>query len=165
MILALNFSGARRDGSTAIKLDDGTPAASHFFGQSSHAQHAIVHARSAVRMPTSSVAELRDCALLGCGVLTGACTILRTLQPPVGSRVAIWGAGTVGLAAIMACKLSGCEAIAIDLAASKLALAHDLGARHPRHQLCDPRPGESGRAADRQPAHVLRRARPGGAAR
>ena len=127
-IVALNFRGARLDGSTPISLD-GAPVASHFFGQSSHAQHAIVHARSAVKLPTASIAELRDAALLGCGVLTGACTILRALKPPVGSRIGIWGAGAVGLAAVMASKISGCASIVVtDIASSKLALAHDLGA-------------------------------------
>ena len=46
-------------------------------------------------------------------------------------RVAVWGAGAVGLSTIMACKDAGAETIvAIDLQEEKLELATQCGATH-----------------------------------
>jgi len=62
---------------------------------------------------------------------TGAGTILSTLKPAPGSSVAIFGAGAVGLAALMAAKIAGCATIiAVDMHSVRLALARELGATH-----------------------------------
>ena len=46
-------------------------------------------------------------------------------------RVAVWGAGAVGLSTIMACKDAGAKTIvAIDLQREKLELATQCGATH-----------------------------------
>jgi aryl-alcohol dehydrogenase len=48
-----------------------------------------------------------------------------------GSRVAIWGTGAVGLAALMAAKASGAdEIVGIDRVQHRLRLAEELGATH-----------------------------------
>jgi aryl-alcohol dehydrogenase len=74
---------------------------------------------------------LETIAFLGCGMQTGAGSILNELRPPAGSAVAVSGAGAVGLAAVMAARVSGCTTIvAIDLNDSRLALAEELGATH-----------------------------------
>jgi S-(hydroxymethyl)glutathione dehydrogenase/alcohol dehydrogenase len=81
---------------------------------------------------------LREAALLGCTIPTGAGMILHTARVRSGSSVAIFGAGGIGLSAIMAAKLRGAELIiAIDVAKRKLARARTLGATHvidSRHQ-------------------------------
>ena len=120
----LNFSGKRTNGQLAACDATGQPISGLFFGQSSFSQTALVHSRSAVKLDTRSIDELRYAAALGCGVLTGASSIIHELKPSVGSKIAIWGAGPVGLAACMAAKLSGAaNIIVVDTNARKLNLA------------------------------------------
>ena len=68
---------------------------------------------------------------LGCSISTGAGTILNELQPRPDSSVAIFGCGNVGLAAVMAARLSPATTIiAGDTNPARLALARELGATH-----------------------------------
>lgn len=58
--------------------------------------------------------------LLGCGVSTGYGAVLNTCKVERDSTVAVWGLGTVGLAAIMGAKKAGAKQIvAIDTQANK----------------------------------------------
>jgi aryl-alcohol dehydrogenase len=55
--------------------------------------------------------------------------VLNVLRPEPGSSVAVFGAGAVGMAALMAARLSGAtRIIAVDLVDSRLELARELGA-------------------------------------
>lgn len=124
---ALNLKGCRRDGSSPIS--NGKPVGSMFFGQSSFATHAIASARSVVKVRADAPLELLG--PLGCGVQTGAGAMLNVLKPAPNSVVAITGTGGVGLSAVMAAKVLGCETIiAVDKAQSRLTLAAQLGASH-----------------------------------
>ena len=68
---------------------------------------------------------------LGCSVSTGAGTVFNELRPRVGTSIAIFGTGTVGLCAIMAARLQGCTTIiAVDISTSRLQMARELGATH-----------------------------------
>lgn len=69
---------------------------------------------------------------LGCGVQTGAGTVLNVLRPSVGSSIAVYGVGSVGLAAIIAAArfTPATKIIAIDIQDSRLELAKELGATH-----------------------------------
>jgi aryl-alcohol dehydrogenase len=68
---------------------------------------------------------------LGCGIQTGAGAVMNALKPTAGSSIAIFGAGSVGLAAVMAAKVVGCATIiAVDLNDDRLALSCKLGATH-----------------------------------
>lgn len=126
--LARNFACCRMDGTTALARE-GKRIYSHFLGQSSFATHAIVHERSAVRVDDDVPFDVA--APLGCGIGTGAGSVLNVLQPFPGSSVAIFGAGAVGLSAVMAARIAGCSIIvAVDLNPSRLALARELGASH-----------------------------------
>jgi aryl-alcohol dehydrogenase len=123
-----NFAAARSDGSTALSRE-GEPVHSHFFGQSSFATHCMATERNVVKLDDDIAFEL--VAPFGCGVQTGAGAILNALRPPAGATVAVFGAGTVGLAAIMAAMITGATTIvAIDLRPDRLALARELGATH-----------------------------------
>jgi S-(hydroxymethyl)glutathione dehydrogenase/alcohol dehydrogenase len=74
---------------------------------------------------------LREAALLGCAVPTGAGIIFNTAKITQGSSVAIFGAGGIGLAAILAAKAAGASMIiAIDIFDHKLQQAKALGATH-----------------------------------
>ena len=65
---------------------------------------------------------------MGCGIQTGAGTILNVLKPEPGSTVAVLGAGGVGLSAVMAALSLDCTVIAVDPVESRRALARELGA-------------------------------------
>jgi len=68
---------------------------------------------------------------LGCGVQTGAGAVINSLRPQAGTTIAIFGAGTVGLSAVMAAHLCGCSRIiAVDPVAARRELALELGATH-----------------------------------
>jgi aryl-alcohol dehydrogenase len=71
---------------------------------------------------------------LGCGIQTGAGTILNLLKPEPGSSVVVFGAGAVGLSAVMAAQVAGCNTIiVVDVQPARLALARELGATHALH--------------------------------
>jgi aryl-alcohol dehydrogenase len=123
-----NFLATRLDGSTAISRG-GTPVHSHFFGQSSFATAAIMPARSVVAIPDDVPFEV--VAPFGCGVQTGAGGVMNVLRPLPNSSIAIFGAGGVGLSAVMAAVICGCSPIiAVDVRPRRLALAQELGATH-----------------------------------
>jgi aryl-alcohol dehydrogenase len=125
---ALNFSGARPDGSSALAAG-GQPIHAHFLGQSSFATHAVATEQSIVKVPHDLPAEVL--APFGCGFQTGAGTVLNVLRPGPGSSIAVFGAGAVGLAAVAAAAAAGCAAIAVaDLDPARLAEARLLGATH-----------------------------------
>ncbi|EED36709.1 aryl-alcohol dehydrogenase [Luminiphilus syltensis NOR5-1B] len=133
---ARNFSGCRPDGSIAVSaLDPQAPLYGHFFCQSSFATHAIAHERNTVKVPSDAPLELLG--PLGCGIQTGAGAVLNSLKPRAGSSIVIFGAGSVGLSAVMAANLVGCGTIiAVDPVASRRSLALELGAT----AVIDPQP-------------------------
>lgn len=101
-----------------------------FFGQSSFAEYAVVAAQSAVKVPYDDV-DLAVVAPMGCGIQTGAGTVLNALKPEFGSSIAVFGCGTVGMSAIMAARIAGCaKIIAVGGKDHTLALAKELGATH-----------------------------------
>jgi aryl-alcohol dehydrogenase len=84
---------------------------------------------SIVKIDPSVPLELM--APLGCGMQTGAGSVLNELRPSAGSSLAVSGVGAVGMAAVMAARVAGCTTIvAIDLHDSRLELAMELGATH-----------------------------------
>ena len=126
-LLAMNFGGQRSDGTSALSLQDGSKLHGHFFGQSSFSRLAVVSQSSLVKVPSDVPLSLF--APLGCGLQTGAGAVLNTLNVQPGSTVAIFGVGSVGLSAIMACRIRQAkEIIAVDIQASRLELARELGA-------------------------------------
>jgi aryl-alcohol dehydrogenase len=125
-VVAVTFTGTRADGSPRAH-QDGRPVRASFFGQSSFATHALVTERNIVPVPAD--APLHYLAGFTCGVQTGAGAILNAMPVNSDSRVAVWGAGAVGLAAVMAARASGAaEIVALDRVAHRLALAAELGA-------------------------------------
>ncbi|MGQ4618963.1 zinc-binding dehydrogenase [Nocardia sp. R7R-8] len=124
-----NLSGRRPDGSTNGKDAAGHPVSARWFGQSSFATHTVVAARNAVEVDKDLPLQLLG--PLGCGFQTGAGAVWNSLGVHRGSSLVVFGAGAVGLAAIMAAKIAGAQTIvAIDLHADRLALAEKYGATH-----------------------------------
>jgi aryl-alcohol dehydrogenase len=120
-----NFSGVRPDGTTPLSGGVG----GSFFGQSALATYSIATRRCAVRVPADAPLELLG--PLGCGVRTGAGIVLNGVPPETGMSLVVFGAGSVGLSAVMAARLAGCATIiAVDVVPSRLELALELGATH-----------------------------------
>jgi aryl-alcohol dehydrogenase len=130
--LPSNFAGSRPDGSTTMKKN-GEPIHASFFGQSSFASYALAVERNVVKVRNDVPLEILG--PLGCGVQTGAGGVINSLHPPVGSSIAVFGVGSVGLSAVMAAYVSGCTTIiAVDIMADRLRMAREFGATH----LIDP---------------------------
>ncbi len=126
---AHNLAGCRLDGSSTLSGAAGEKISGCFFGQSSFADRAIVTERNVVKVPKDVPLDLMG--PLGCGIQTGAGAVINTLRPRPGASIAIFGAGAVGLAAIMAARIVGCSPIiAVDIKDNRLALAEELGATH-----------------------------------
>jgi aryl-alcohol dehydrogenase len=125
-LFAADFGGRRSDGSTALSKD-GEMISSHFFGQSSFATYANVVEESVVKIDDDVPLEI--VAPLGCGIQTGAGTVLNELKPILNSTLVVLGTGAVGAGAIMAGRVAGCtKVIAVDIHESRLELAKELGA-------------------------------------
>ena len=123
-----NFLGTRPDGSSALSRN-GEVIHGHFFAQSSFGTYALAAERNTVKVDRE--APLWLLGPLGCGVQTGAGAVMNALRPQAGSSIAIFGAGTVGLSAVMAAALCGCATvIAVDPLAARRELALKLGATH-----------------------------------
>ena len=68
-------------------------------------------------------------ATIGCAVITGVGAVTNAGQVPKGSRVAVIGAGGVGLNVVQGAAIAGCERIiAIDLRPRPLEIARQFGA-------------------------------------
>ncbi len=126
---ALNFFGKRLDGTTALTDQNGNIIHSHVFGQSSFATHAIVPATNAVKVDADL--PLEYLGPLGCGIQTGAGSVLNALKVRSGSSIAVIGVGAVGLSAIMAARIAGASTIvALDLNMTRVDFAQTIGATH-----------------------------------
>jgi aryl-alcohol dehydrogenase len=123
-----NFGGARPDGSNGLSRN-GDVVHGRFFGQSSFASHALAAERSVVKIRDD--VPLKLMGPLGCGIQTGAGSVLNVLRPEAGTSIAVFGTGAVGMSAIMAAVIAGCTTIiGIDVKQGRLELARELGATH-----------------------------------
>ncbi len=125
----VNMTGGYRADGSCSHSHQGKPVFGRFFGQSSFASHVLTAERNVVKVAADLPLDLL--APLGCGIQTGAGAVLNTLQPRPGSSLVVFGAGAVGLAAVMAAVIAGCTTIiAVDRVPSRLTLASELGATH-----------------------------------
>jgi aryl-alcohol dehydrogenase len=125
----LNFAGGRLDGTSSACDHDHGKLHDHFFGQSSFATHAIANELNVVKVRKDVPLELLG--PLGCGIQTGAGAVLNALRVRPGSSFVAFGAGAVGLAAVMAARVAGATTIiAADVNQARLQLALELGATH-----------------------------------
>ncbi len=123
-----NFSGCRGDGSGTMEKN-GEQVNANFFGQSSFATMAIANVRNTVKVRKDL--PLETLAPLGCGIQTGAGTVLNSLSVTESDSLAIFGGGAVGLSALMAAKLvEAAPIVVVEPLADRRALALELGADH-----------------------------------
>jgi len=115
----LNFTGQRLDGTNAFERSG---IRGHFFGQSSFATYALATERNLVKVPKAL--SLSQLGPLGCGLQTGAGTVMNSLRVRSQSSLAIFGTGAVGLAAVMAARIVKAKTIiAVDIQPKRLKLA------------------------------------------
>lgn len=125
-LAALNF-GTRRTGPARYADAAGQPVHGDFFNQSSFATHAVAQERGVVKVRADAPLELLG--PLGCGIQTGAGAVFNDFGMRPGQTLAVFGAGAVGLSAVMAARMAGSGCIvAIDRNPSRLELARELGA-------------------------------------
>lgn len=89
----------------------------------------VVHRDSCVAVDPAT--DLRVAALMSCGFLTGAGSVLNIAQTRPGDHVVVMGTGGVGIAAIQAAVVAGAASVvAVDVNETKLATARRFGATH-----------------------------------
>lgn len=124
-----NLVGWRADGSISAVAQDGSPVGSRWFAQSSFATHAIATTRNVVVV--DKTLPLDVLAPLGCGIQTGAGAVLNSLDVQPHSSLVVFGAGAVGLAAVLGAVVAGASTIiVVDLHPQRRELAVELGATH-----------------------------------
>ncbi len=96
---------------------------------SSFLSKAIISENRLVKIPDNM--PLKEAALLGCAIPTGAGIVINTLKVSVGSSIGIFGVGGIGLSALIMAKSKGATPIiAIDIVDEKLEKAIQIGATH-----------------------------------
>ena len=99
----------------------------HFMGTSTFAEYTVMPEIALAKIDPE--ANLESVCLLACGATTGIAAALWKAEVEAGSTCAVFGAGMVGLGAILGAKLQGAERIiAVDLSADRLELAKRYGA-------------------------------------
>ena len=123
--IAANNTGELLGGGTRFSLA-GAPAY-HHLGVSAFCEHVVCAQESLVRIPADVPLEVA--AVFGCAALTGLGAVFNAARVTPGSSVAIFGAGGVGLMALLgALAAGGTPTIVVDPLASKRELASELGA-------------------------------------
>ncbi len=124
-----NFSGTRiADGSTAIE-QNGAAIHSVFFSQSSFATYAIARETNAVSIAKDLPLDIMG--PLGCGIQTGAGAAVNSLGVTKGDSLAVFGAGSVGLSALLGARaVDAGTVIMIEPNESRGRFALELGATH-----------------------------------
>ena len=119
------LNGTLYDGHTRLFDQSGDPVSMYSMG--GLAEYAVMPALAAGVLPDG--APLKESAILGCAFLTayGALVHVGDLKP--GAKIAIIGAGGVGLSTVALAKALGAgQIVAIDVAADRLHTALELGA-------------------------------------
>ena len=101
----------------------------HFNGTACFADFALVAEEGAI--PVAADVPFEVLATLGCAVVTGIGAVTNAARVERGARIAVIGAGGVGLNVVQGAVLAGCEKIiAVDTRPRPLNLARDFGATH-----------------------------------
>jgi len=118
-----------RTAGQAPRVTAGGEKVEQVFGLGGFAQQALIHENQLVKVDERI--PFAQAALLGCGVVTGAGSVINTSNTQAGDAVVIIGAGGVGLNAINGAVVAGATTIiAVDVADDKLEKAKRFGATH-----------------------------------
>ncbi|MGW2637467.1 Zn-dependent alcohol dehydrogenase [Streptomyces sp. NPDC001348] len=98
-----------------------------FASNSAFAEHTVVKAVQAVRIPED--VPPASAALIGCGVLTGVGAVLNRARVARGESVLVIGTGGIGLNVLQGARLAGAlRIVAVDANPEKEAIARRFGA-------------------------------------
>ena len=115
-------------GNPPFRIGGDTPAHA-MAGVGTWAEEIIVPHQAVIKIAEDVPFEYA--ALLGCGIPTGVGAVINTAKVRPGSKVAVVGAGGVGLAAIQGARMAGASVIlAIDPNEAKHPIAERFGATH-----------------------------------
>ena len=113
------------DGTTRLSRD-GEPVR-HFMGTSTFAEYTVMPEIALAKI--NPEAPLDRACLFACGLSTGIGAAINTAKVMPGSTCVVFGAGMVGLGAVVGCRLQGAERIiCVDLSGDRLMLARRHGA-------------------------------------
>mmetsp|Transcript_61217 Transcript_61217/g.197957 ORF Transcript_61217/g.197957 Transcript_61217/m.197957 type:complete len:410 (-) Transcript_61217:44-1273(-) len=116
------LKGGLYDGETRMFFPDGSPL--HQYSMGGMAEYSVLPAFAAYRMPKEVVDMGTDTAIVGCALFTAYGAVKNAAQIQPGMRVAVFGAGGVGMNVMQICRAFGAaEVIAVDLDRSKLDFA------------------------------------------
>jgi S-(hydroxymethyl)glutathione dehydrogenase/alcohol dehydrogenase len=129
-----NICMAIREQQNAGYLPDGTTRLSrdgdelrHFMGCSTFAEATVMPEIALAKV--SPDAPLQVACLFACGLSTGLGAAMYRSQVEPGSTCVVFGAGMVGLGAVVGCRLQGAgRIICVDLSEERLELAREHGA-------------------------------------
>lgn len=122
----MRFTGLMPDGETRFRSKTGE-SIRHYAGISTFSQLSTIPEAALVKMPKDF--SMEKGALISCGVITGFGAVFNTAQVRVGTHVAVFGCGGIGLNIVQSARLAGAsKIIAVDRVASKLDYARTFGA-------------------------------------
>ncbi|MDR1945966.1 MAG: alcohol dehydrogenase catalytic domain-containing protein [Desulfovibrio sp.] len=121
------FGGERPDGSTPFSLSG--RQVFPLMRQGGFSTYTVCHEKALTR--AVGALDLKSLAPVGCGVMTGAGSVMNYLKPEKGKPLAVFGTGAVGLSAVLAAGICGCNpVIAVDKISTRLSMACEFGATH-----------------------------------
>ena len=130
--VAANRAGTLLRGAVRFHERNDGAMVRHHSGVAGYSQFSVVARESVVKIDADLPME--TAVLFGCAVMTGVGGVVNTARIAAGTSVAVFGAGGVGLSAIMGAKAVGAfPIVAVDRVASKLELATRCGATHVVH--------------------------------
>lgn len=98
-------------------------------GVTTFSDYAVVSENHGVKLPEGIA--LDEAVLFGCTIPTGAGIVMNRIKPKLGSTLAMFGLGGIGLSALIATGFYRCsKIIAVDVEDENLRLATELGATH-----------------------------------
>ena len=99
----------------------------HFMGTSTFAEYTVMPEIALAKVTPE--APLEAACLFACGLSTGLGAAMYKAEVEPGSTCVVFGAGMVGLGAVVGCRLQGAERIiCVDMSEDRLAMAREHGA-------------------------------------
>jgi S-(hydroxymethyl)glutathione dehydrogenase/alcohol dehydrogenase len=109
------------------RLSRGSEPIRHFMGTSTFAEYTVMPEIALAKV--SQEAPLEAACLFACGLSTGLGAAMYKAEVEAGSTCVVFGAGMVGLGAVVGCRLQGADRIiCVDMAEDRLAMAREHGA-------------------------------------
>lgn len=126
------FNGLMADGKSRMSCNG--EMLYNFVGCSTFSEYSVVSVNNLCKI--NPQAPLDKVCIYSCGFCTGYGSVFNNANVEKGSSCAVWGLGTLGLAAIMGCKAAGAaKIVGIDINPSKFQIAKEFGAT----EVIDPR--------------------------